>query len=126
MALTLVTRRPVQHTKDLEDIAVAVVTFELVAGSVKAQNELPRASVLRAGRDIDGACTYRTGCSGMWSRISTRENSLFFMLVVLGVLGLGIMAMALATRCKMRLVHFSAVRVILADRDCCSWPECGN
>jgi hypothetical protein len=35
---TLITGRPVQHTEDLEDVAVAVVAMELVAGAVKTED----------------------------------------------------------------------------------------
>lgn len=45
--LTLVTRLSIQASKDLEDIAVAVVTFELVARSIEAQHELPWAGPVR-------------------------------------------------------------------------------
>ncbi len=41
-SLTLVTCVPVQHPKYLQDVAVAIVTLELVARAVEAQDELLR------------------------------------------------------------------------------------
>ena len=34
---TLITGRPVQHAEDLEDVAVAVIAMELVAGAVETE-----------------------------------------------------------------------------------------
>jgi hypothetical protein len=42
---TLIARRPVQHTENLEDVAVAVIAVELVACAVKTEHNLPRLSV---------------------------------------------------------------------------------
>lgn len=38
---TLIAGRAIQHAKDLEDVAVAVIAAELVAGAVEAQHQLP-------------------------------------------------------------------------------------
>jgi hypothetical protein len=35
---TLITGRPVQHAEDLEDVAVAVIAMELVAGAVETEH----------------------------------------------------------------------------------------
>lgn len=40
VVVILVVGRPVKHAEDLEDVAVAVVAVELVAGAVEAQDQL--------------------------------------------------------------------------------------
>ena len=42
VVVVLIVSSAVQHTEDLEDIAVAIVAMEFVASPVEAQNELSR------------------------------------------------------------------------------------
>lgn len=40
--MVLIISRPIQHAEDLEDVAVAIIAVELVAGAVEAEHQLPR------------------------------------------------------------------------------------
>jgi hypothetical protein len=44
VVVVLIIRSPIEHSKDLEDIAVAVVAMKLVSSSIKAEHKLPRLS----------------------------------------------------------------------------------
>lgn len=42
--MVLIIRSPIEHSKDLENIAVAVVAMKLVTSSIEAEYKLPRLS----------------------------------------------------------------------------------
>lgn len=45
VVVILIICSPIEHSKDLEDIAVAVVAVELVSSSIEAEHKLPRLSI---------------------------------------------------------------------------------
>lgn len=44
VVVVLIISSPIEHSKDLEDIAVAVVAMKLVPSSIEAEHKLPRLS----------------------------------------------------------------------------------
>lgn len=56
VVVVLIIRSPIEHSKDLEDIAVAVIAMELVSSSIEAQDKLPRPST--------GLSTWNDGTHG--------------------------------------------------------------
>jgi hypothetical protein len=65
---TLITGRPIQHAEDFQDVAVAIIAMELVARSIKAQDDFPRFPMRTVRMAVHRHC-------GSWARwkISRKE-----------------------------------------------------